>query len=79
MKSDIRKISNMIAPFLKRNGFDRMEAKSYANHLCNVVIEDEFYTISDNNGLTFNTKSHSLYELIGFLSYHSFITQHYKR
>jgi hypothetical protein len=71
-----------VISFLKKNGFKRMEKNSYANDLCNVKYEDagkySCYAIVNNNGDTAYTNNISIYELIGYLTYHNFIDKNYK-
>ncbi|CAL67419.1 hypothetical protein [Christiangramia forsetii] len=67
-----------VIKFLKKNGFKNMELGSYANDLCNVVINSNEYEVADNEGNTMYSKDHNIYWLIGVLTYYGFIEKNYK-
>ena len=69
---------NDIIWFLKKNGFKRMEKNSYANDRVNVVIEKNGFAIANGEGTAMYSKGHSIYWLIGVLTYYGFIDKNYK-
>lgn len=66
-------------PFLKKNGFKRMERNSYANDRCNVVIHSEYYAVSDNKGNAMYSANLNIYWLIGVLTYYGHINKDYEQ
>ena len=68
-----------IVRFLKKNGFRRMDKNSYANDLCNVVITKEGYEVADNDGAVIYNSNHSIYWLIGLLTYYKYIDKNYRQ
>jgi len=66
-----------IIEFLKRNGFEKIEAGSYANNICNVVIKNNSYAVSNNNGDAMYSKNLNIYWLIGVLTYYGYINKNY--
>lgn len=68
---------NDVIAFLKRNGFERMEKKSYANKVCNVLIMEDYYAVANNEGYTIYSTDLSIYWLIGVLTYYGYIHQCY--
>jgi hypothetical protein len=71
---------NYAEQFLLSNGFQMMEENSYANDVCNVIInnEDGIYEVADNKGDVMYSKDMSIYWLIGYLTFSRFLTQTYK-
>lgn len=67
-----------IISFLKLNGFEKMEANSYANNLCNVTLHDDCLTFADNQGNTTLFGEMNIYTLIGWLTYYSYIPKDFK-
>ena len=66
-----------IVDFLKLNGFERIEKNSYANDLCNVVVEDGHYAVANNVGSVQYSNDLNIYWLIGVLTYYVFISRQY--
>lgn len=66
-----------VIDFLKMNGFKSMELGSYANDKCNVVITPNNYEVANNNGDVVYSKDHSIYWLIGVLTYYRYIPKDY--
>lgn len=66
-----------VVKFLKNNGFKSMELGSYANDKCNVVITSNNYEVADNRGDAIYSKDHSIYWLIGVLTYYRYIPKVY--
>lgn len=72
-------MKNSVIRFLKLNGFSKMEKSSYANNLCNVVLnKDGTYTVADNNGGCIYSNDGNIYWLIGVLTYYRYIDKNYK-
>ena len=65
--------------FLKANGFKKIEPGSYVNDICNVVIRDGQYAVSNNNGDAVYSKDLSIYWLIGVLTYYGYMDKNYKQ
>ncbi len=70
-------IHEYIGPFLKKNGFKKMEDNSYSNDLCNVVISKTGYEVANNDGDTMYSYDHSIYWLIGMLTYCGYMDKNY--
>ena len=70
---------NYVEQFLLSNGFEKMEYNSYANNVCNVIInnEDGIYEVANNEGDVMYSNDMSIYWLIGYLTFTKFITQNY--
>lgn len=68
-----------IINWLKRNGFERMEANHYANDLCGVsyLPDAECIAIADNSGYH-DFVANELYATIGYLTYKNYINRNYK-
>lgn len=66
-----------VIDFLKINGFERTELGKYANNKCQVVITSNNYEVANNRGDTMYSKDHSIYWLIGVLTYHRFMQKEY--
>lgn len=66
-----------VIDFLKRNGFKRMEKNSYANEMCNVVIQKDHYEVADNEGGTMYSQNLQIYWLIGMLTYRGLMSKDY--
>ena len=71
---------NYAEQFLLSNGFELMEENSYANSVCNVVInkEEGIYEVANNEGFVMYSNNMSIYWLIGYLTFSNFIPQNYK-
>lgn len=65
--------------FLKKNGFKRIERNSYANSMCNVVIDLWNYSVADNTGNTMYSKDLNIYWLIGVLTYYGYMDKNYNQ
>lgn len=70
-------MTNSTISFLKRNGFKKMEANSYANDECNVVFEDGKFAVANNDGNAIYSNDNSIFWLIGVLSYYHYIPKNY--
>lgn len=68
-----------IRAFLKRNGFKKMEQNHYANDICGVVFEEDSITVADNEGNQTFAFACNFYWLVGFLTYHNYLPQNYKK
>jgi len=66
-----------IIPFLKRNGFKKMEQNHYANDMCGVVIEKDRIVVANNYGQEVFLH-HCFYALLGYLTYRKFIEKTFK-
>jgi hypothetical protein len=81
-KTKTIKISEMTyaESFLLENGFHKMEANSYANDVCNVILnkEDNIFEVANNEGDVMYSNDESIYWLIGYLTFCRFIDQNYK-
>ncbi len=69
---------NKVIEFLKRNGFEKMDKNSYANDRCNVVFEENGYSVANSNGDAIYSNDFNIYWLIGVLTYYGFIEKDYK-
>ena len=72
-------IIKSVEPFLLKNGFSKMEPCSYANNLCNVVIQDNCYTVANNQGDVMYSENHNIYWLVGYLTWMGFINLNYTK
>lgn len=66
-----------IVNFLTANDFKKIDENSYANSLCNVVIEKDHYAVANNNGDVMYSRDYNIYWLIGVLTYYGFISKNY--
>ena len=71
-------VKKQVIEFLKRNGFKKIEPNSYANDICNVVINDWNYAVSNNRGDAIYSNDENIYWLIGVLTYYGYINKNYK-
>ncbi len=65
--------------FLEKNGFIKVEENSYANDMCGVVIEEDHYAISNNDGDTMYSPNLNIYWLIGVLTYLGYMNKNYNQ
>ena len=50
-----------------------------SNDKCTITIYPNYYEVVDNDKNYFETKGHSLYELIGYLTYHNLMDKNYTK
>jgi hypothetical protein len=74
---NMHKLKDVI-DFLKLNGFVRLEEDSYGNDFCSVILEDDHYAICDNEGNVWYSHDHTIYTLIGYLTYYGYMDKNYK-
>ena len=71
---------NEVKEFLKANGFESNDLNiMFVNDKCSIAIGNLYYTITDNDLNIMYTKSVSIYELIGMLTYCGFMDKNYKQ
>ena len=70
-------MKRLIIAWLKRNGFQKMEANSYANDVCDVVLLGKSVAIADNNGNA-QYGEMDIDWVIGNLTRRGFIDKNYK-
>lgn len=68
-----------IEPFLFKNGLQKMEPCGYANDLCNVVIQDDCFAVSNNYGDVVYSDNHNIYWLVGYLTWMGLIRKDYRQ
>lgn len=67
-----------VIKFLELNGFTKVEPDVWANDLCSVHIDKDNYAVANNAGDTMCSRDHSIYWLIGVLTYMGFMNKDYK-
>lgn len=66
--------------FLINNGFEYNNVLgNLSNDSCVITVYPKHYEVVDSNKNYFETNGHSLYELIGYLTYHSLMDKDYKK
>jgi coproporphyrinogen III oxidase-like Fe-S oxidoreductase len=70
---------NETIKFLEKNGFERIGVANFANNRCNVVISQDGYAVSNNDGNTMYSNDHNIYWLIGVLTYYEYMDKNYKK
>jgi hypothetical protein len=72
-------VVNHVSPFLELNGFTKTGENVWSNELCSVEINENEYIITNNEGWTMYSTSHSIYWLIGILTYCGYMKKDYKQ
>jgi hypothetical protein len=77
---DVVSILSEIRPFMLMNGFIEQPAdNSFINDHCAVEVQETGYAVCNNNGDCMYSDNHSIYWLIGNLTYYGYITKNYKQ
>ena len=66
-----------IAPFLLNNNFKKVDEFCYANDFCGIEIQKEGYAVCDNDGNTMYSNDHSIYWLVGYLTWSGYLIKDY--
>jgi hypothetical protein len=79
MENIYKPIMKSVIDFLLLNGFTCIEPNSYINNYCNIIINEEYYTIIDKNNEVMISRDVNIYWLIGCLTYYGYMDKNYKQ
>jgi len=77
-KEELLRISDLIKKFLIKNGFKESNEFLFINDSCSILVTTEGYSIYFSEMSTY-TQGHSIFCLIGILTYNGLMTKNYKQ